>query len=62
MLGTLVVELNQLASKRRVFNKERRKSIEGDVADRERFKKPIKMVQAMGRGSTNNNPVRPPLL
>ena len=45
MLGTLVVELNQLASKRRVFNKERRKSIEGDVADRERFKKPIKMVQ-----------------
>ena len=49
MLGTLVVELNQLTSKRRVFNKERRKSIEGDVADGERFKKPIKMVQAMGR-------------
>ena len=44
-----MVELNQLASKRRVFNKERRKSIEGDVADREMFKKPIKMVQAMGR-------------
>lgn len=41
--------MNQLASKRTVFNKERRKSIEGDVADRERFKKPIKMVQAMGR-------------